>query len=372
MIALSALRPVVHRTPHKETSYFANVQALRAVAAIMVLAYHLHAVEGKYFSEHAVPDALGVFGTSGVDLFFVISGFIMAAMSGDKFGNLQNSLEFLRRRTLRIYPIYWFYSLIVLSILLSAPHLVNASSGHQADILTSFTLLPSQTLPLLLQGWTLTYEMFFYLVFAMMIAVSSKQSIGALLAVWAFTTALLAVLFPGARNESATLNVISNPLVFEFIAGCFCALIWRSIPRSASALIFAATIASIILALLISDQTSPEIVIQWRAAYFGIPSFLLVLSAVLAEKRFGVVAPRIMQIIGDASYSIYLSHILIISAVGRIWAIVFPAHTFLWGTLCGFAAATVFGWISFRIIETPLNLTLKKLFARRGNAYAWD
>jgi peptidoglycan/LPS O-acetylase OafA/YrhL len=100
--------------------------------------------------------------------------------------------------------------------------------------------------------------------------------------------------------------------------------------------------------------------------YFGLPSFFLVLSAVLAEKRFNIVAPTMVRVMGDASYSTYLSHVLVISAVGRMWAWGFPAHTLPWGTIFAVIAALTAGWLSFRFIEFPLNSKLRKIFRGVG------
>ncbi|SAK65926.1 acyltransferase 3 [Caballeronia catudaia] len=345
--------------------HFCNIQALRGLAVMLVLAFHVYAIETKYFSGHIIPDALGVIGTSGVDLFFVISGFVIVSISRDGCGNPASALEFMKHRVLRIYPLYWIYSLIVLSIMLISPRLVNASSGHRADILASLTLFPSVTLPLLLQGWTLTYEMFFYLVFAALLAFSSRRFLGALLAVWAVVTFALACWVRSEAMSHPALDVVSSPLVLEFIAGCASAMIWQRISRRASMPVFAVTVASIVVVALMIEGSSLDAIIQWRAAYFGVPSFLVVLSAILAERRFGFIAPASMQVLGDMSYSLYLSHILVISAVGRMWSWAFPAGPFFWGTLGAVAAAIALGWVSFRFVETPLLLASKRVFDKR-------
>src|ERR1700737_3097284 len=90
--------------------HFANIQALRAVAALIVVVFHLSYIESKYFPSHFVPAILGNCGMAGVDLFFVISGFVMMTVSSGHFGRSGAASDFLLRRAVRIYPVYWFYA----------------------------------------------------------------------------------------------------------------------------------------------------------------------------------------------------------------------------------------------------------------------
>ena len=121
----------------KSNTIFHNVQALRAIAALGVVIFHLSLIENKYFIQHIVPINLGRLGTAGVDLFFVISGFVMVVVSMGQFGKNGAAVQFLLRRMLRIFPIYWFYTIIVLAVFLAMPQLVNASGGHKANIVAS-------------------------------------------------------------------------------------------------------------------------------------------------------------------------------------------------------------------------------------------
>src|SRR5262249_24241122 len=157
-----------------------NVQALRALAALSVVIFHLSLIEKKYFAQHIVSTNLGKLGTAGVHLFFVISGFVMVVVSMGQLGKNGAAFQFLLRRMIRILPIYWIYTTIVLVIFIVTPQLVNASTGHKANIIASFTLFPTLSVPLVSQAWTLTYEFFFYIVFAVLIC-SSKEK---MLPVW--------------------------------------------------------------------------------------------------------------------------------------------------------------------------------------------
>lgn len=355
--------------------YFRNVQALRALAALLVLAFHTYAIEGKYFGGHAVPKVLGTFGTCGVDLFFIISGFVMTTVTRGQFGSGSGAASFLVRRVARIYPIYWFYCLIVLAVMLVMPQWVNASNGHHADILYSLLLLPpSDTLPLLLQGWTLTYEMFFYFVFAGMMAFIAERVLPLALIGWALATCVLAYWLASSQQHVLTspmLNLAGNPLVLEFVAGCFCGLLWPLIRKAWAPVILIVGIFALAISVKLGEQVGLDTVVQWRFAYFGIPAFFIVLGAVGLEAHAYLHAPRPFCRLGDASYSLYLSHVLVISAVGRLYAHFASTHLVpLLGSLLCFVVAIVAGWVSFRVIERPMNTILKRLLQRPSAAYA--
>ncbi|MDA4630803.1 acyltransferase family protein, partial [Escherichia coli] len=126
-------------------------------------------------------------------------------------------LEFLKRRLLRIYPIYWFFALLLLPIYLIAPQLVNASEGNRVDLMRSFLLLPHDNLPLLAVAWSLIFEIWFYLVFAAFLTMRRKH-LPALLALWCAILLALGWLAPDI--SSPTLKVMTSPYAYEFIAGC--------------------------------------------------------------------------------------------------------------------------------------------------------
>jgi exopolysaccharide production protein ExoZ len=349
------------------SSYFRNIQSLRGVAALLVLTFHVYAVEGKYFGEHVVPGILGAFGTCGVDLFFVISGFVMTSVTRLQFGSREAAVGFLKRRVMRIYPLYWFYSLIVFAVMLVMPQWVNSSTGHHVEVVRSFLLLPSATLPLLLQGWTLVYEMFFYVVFAVFLASITERQFTKALILWAAVTCGLAYLLETGRISGPSLQIVGDPLVLEFISGCFCALAWPAMRGARSFVLLAAAAVSIIVSAAIGRHVGLDEIIHWRAFYFGVPAFLLVLGAVSMEAHMRVTAPRVLRVLGDASYSLYLSHVLVISAVGRIYAR-FALDKFgpAIGTLLCIVTAIVAGFLSYRVVENPLNDLLKRISKRSG------
>ena len=127
-----------------------SLQALRGIAVLGVVAFHSLSIEQKYSGgDILLPDLLRV-GQSGVDLFFVISGFVMVTVTEGRFERSSEIMWFLWGRITRIYPTYWFYFLLTAAVFLVKPNWVNSSQGHQTQLISSFLLLPSNQLPLVM------------------------------------------------------------------------------------------------------------------------------------------------------------------------------------------------------------------------------
>jgi len=147
------------------------VQALRGLAALLVVSVHIGAYDGfeaRYFAISAPLTApLARIGNIGVDLFFIISGFIMIASTLRPDGRSLRPIEFFKRRCIRIYPAVWIIGLAMLPIYFRWPALVDAHRSIKPDLIASYLLLPQAGSPLLRVTWTLVFEMYFYVVFAM-------------------------------------------------------------------------------------------------------------------------------------------------------------------------------------------------------------
>ena len=142
----------------------ANIQALRAIAVLLVMAVHTQANEARASADAILP---GWFyhGVSGVDLFFVISGFIMVWITRDQHGSARSVGRFLFARAARIYPPLWlFTTLAILGFVLQG---TLDKWLAEYNVLTSYLLLPDQMPPVLGISWTLVHELYFYLVFGL-------------------------------------------------------------------------------------------------------------------------------------------------------------------------------------------------------------
>lgn len=189
-----------------------NIQALRGVAVLLVVLFHLKAIEKKYGGNNTILPDFFDFGIFGVDLFFVISGFIMVVVTKGKFQNTKQAFLFLYHRASRIYPTYWVYSILVLVVLIIRPSLVNNSQGNQTDILASFLLWPSETLPLVMVGWTLIHEMYFYLGFFIILLMAPEKNVLKALTLWLFGVLLSNLIL---QTHNPVIKLIINPLTIR-------------------------------------------------------------------------------------------------------------------------------------------------------------
>lgn len=297
---------------------FKNIQALRAIAAILVFGVHLNVVESRFTGSEFL-GLLSPLGNYGVDLFFVISGFVMITSTWDDFQTPGISFRFLLRRFTRIYPLYWIVLFPILILYLLAPDMVNASQEERPNILASFLLTPQTGYGLLIVSWTLVYELFFYIVFAAILNFKRRFSIP-LLYLWG-TVTLLISLFAGQQNN-VYLHVYAGPLLLEFIFGVS---IGYYLKKRAVASVFPILILGII-GLLITDLSSfpfegrAPLHGTFRFLFAGVPAALILLGICGLEMRYGFVFPEWLQNIGNASYSLYLWHIPMTILAGRLTA----------------------------------------------------
>jgi peptidoglycan/LPS O-acetylase OafA/YrhL len=353
---------------------FKTIQATRAVAANAVMLSHLLIVEHKDGHGFTVLPERSHVGAYGVDLFFVLSGFIMAAIaSGESWRG------FLVARATRIFPPYWFYSGVVLIVALIAPGIVNSSFAHAPSLWRSFLLVPDTVEPLLAVGWTLTHEAYFYLVFAALLA-TGYVNIGGLCA-WAVVVIAVRLALPIAPTQEAApvLAVVLHPLTLEFIGGACAGLAVRSGVTTRAVLAFVVGAGTLIVFLGSADNPSSLVTdtAQWgRVLKIGFPFVLMVYGLAATERAGGANhLPDWVVRLGDASYSTYLTHVLVLSAIGRCFAFL-PVHNFpievFFVAVC-IAGTNAAGLLSYRWLERPaLFFSRRVLRKESGTANAAD
>ncbi|MGS0685715.1 acyltransferase family protein [Nakamurella sp. GG22] len=332
-----------------------NVQALRAVAALAVVLAHIgdpDGIENSWLQgEHRWLTAFDRPGNAGVDLFFVISGLIMFVTTSRLAAGAAGSRRFLVRRATRIYPAYWVATLPALMLFLIAPSMVNSSQEHAPRIFESLLLLPQSGLPLLLVGWTLTFELYFYLVFALTLLAPARLRLPLLIA-WGMLTATLAVVLADSVNP--WLGLISAPICLEFLFGAvvgWLVVSGRFLFPTAAAIVGGLSLG---LAVWIGGDNFPG---DWyRVVPAGALIAVFVYGMVGLEARGGYVAPRWLQKLGDASYSMYLWHVLILAGLGRFLLIRLPdnpvAHAV--GLALAIGAVLIGSLLAYRFVEQPL------------------
>jgi exopolysaccharide production protein ExoZ len=336
------------------------IQYLRGLAALMVVWFHsVEQVPGvsPYF-------AAG-FGNSGVDLFFVISGFIMVATT---LNDAPAPLEFMRRRIVRVVPLYWLLTLAMVTLAMCVPGLFRTLIVAPATLVESLLFIPhfsesfpTMVWPLLVPGWTLNFEMFFYAVFACSLLLPRRARLPVLAVVFATLVGTGMTLGP---FDSAAAQVYLSPLLLEFVAGAAIATWWD---RRRAML---GTLPSIMLLVLGFALL----------AYRNMPplgAFTQMLGA--AMMVVGALSPGLsnwratpLRALGDSSYSLYLTHLFTLGLLRIVWARLIPpiqdrleAATYLAVAL---GATSLVGWLVFRFVETPalhwLNARTKSRQAR--------
>ena len=326
-----------------------SIQYLRGVAALGVVVFHAADRAGGSF---------GV-GAAGVDIFFVISGFIMWEVTCRR---TPSPGAFLLRRAQRIVPLYWLITLGTAGLAIMAPAALPAMRPTLAHVGQSLLFIPhfapdGLIAPLIVPGWTLSYEIFFYLIFAFALVAPAR------LRVWLVSAILAGCVLarPLGDAHSAVWTTFTDPILLEFGAG-----VWLGWARSSDWLPgrrTAALLIGIALVALAWTAISAVDVSQARVFLWGLPAALLVTGFVSLERHRGIPALPAMQLLGDASYSIYLIHGLAISAVGRILkestALPAPA-TFAVALVAGVLA----GLLLYACLERPLSAWFTRNAAR--------
>ncbi|HZG21285.1 MAG TPA: acyltransferase [Herbaspirillum sp.] len=342
-------------------SHLLGVQFLRCVAAGLVVAQHA-ALELRARTGQA--DLLAYWhdmGGVGVDIFFVISGLVMYLSTRRIPAPADATVTaglFFRRRIIRIVPMYWFYTMLKVSIVLFIGSKAFIDGLPLLYVLGSLLFYPmvspasGDILPLVESGWTLGFEMLFYAVLAMAIALRLPRLKTA--------TLVLALIFLVAQlwPDSVVLRFFGRTVLFEFLLGMVVARLWmqrREVPLWIPACL-------IVVALVALFVYRPHLD---RFIGLGIPSAMLVLGVAWMEKVEWVRALAAkVSLLGDASYSTYLAHGFVMP-VAVILGMKLSARGFGFTCLMAVLASTAVGCLSYLLLEQPMT---KWLNARFGGA----
>ncbi|MDP4024305.1 acyltransferase [Methylobacterium sp. NEAU 140] len=347
------------------------VQWLRAAAALMVAWYHARHEAGLLAARGvgAAPDPATLLPWwGGVDLFFVISGFVIVHASRDLFGAPGGRARFLAHRVARVVPLYWLVTLAYLALALARPSLLGEAGALARDpgyVAAAFLFLPAArpdgtVLPLYGLGWTLNCEAFFYALFALGLGLGRRGAVA-----WLWGALALLVAAGSLARLPLPFAFWADPIVLEFALGATLALARADGVRlgPASRLGLAGLGG---LGLALAAQILPEAEASGfaRPLCVGLPAALLVAAAALgpARDRAGIAALpaplRWLSALGDASYALYLVHPFALRAVreGLLAAGLAPVlHPYPWGSmllmLAGSAAAAL---LVHRWVERPM------------------
>lgn len=335
---------------------FTSIQHLRGIAALMVVAFHLlQPARGIVF-----PAWTSFAGASGVDIFFVISGFIIYV---SQTAENRGAVDFARRRLSRVVPLYWLFTLVLIGLHLTA-HLNADLSLTPMHVVQSFLLIPhinpagGLIEPLLVPGWTLQYEMFFYLLFAIVLVIAPPQRV-----VW-MSVVLVALVAAGLvlRPASPILSSFTNPRLLEFLAGVLLGAAVRAKPDGFP------DWGWIGVPLGLAGLWATDLASQvWREAWgWGPIAVLIVAGALCLDLHGRALKAPLLKTLGDASYSIYLSHLITLGIVRQGWRLLVPPSAnpliFAAFALIAFLAATAVGMLVYWWVEKPMLTRLNTLF----------
>ncbi|MXN46536.1 acyltransferase family protein [Shinella kummerowiae] len=311
-----------------------GIQYLRAFAALAVVVFHAAERSGFAFA----------IGAAGVDVFFVISGFIMWVIVERR---PVSPGRFLIDRIRRIVPIYWLATALMVAGGLAGlfPNLV-LTAGH---VLASFFFVPLPSpssgglWPVLVQGWTLNYEMFFYVVFAACLALPRSFLLPAMVLVF---VGLVAIGF-AVESSNPLIVTYTRPIILEFVAGMLIGRLWLAgwVPNAFASLVL--IVGALVGFALIGILRLPFD--EWTC---GPLACALVYGTAALETRGRVPRLRLPAVLGDASYSIYLWHTFAISVVAKAGMMLGLASWLV--LLASFLVGTLAGLCGYYLIERPL------------------
>lgn len=363
-----------------------SVQTLRAIAALAVMLCHLFAIEGGLAERGHKLTEFWVAGAHGVDLFFVISGFVIIWVASDAQRSLTGASDFLYARATRIYPLWWLFAgamAMFLFVFKGVPwdpaRLDPTGLDGATHILKSIALWPQPEHPVLGVGWTLVHEMYFYIGFSVMILLLPVNY--RLHGIMAWGVAVLLGSLTGLSSSFGhnMLELVFNAMTLQFIFGAAVAFMIKTGWRRHAATCTVIGVLGLTFTFLSLDAEPLKYLSStfgwepvnpagppWRRVFFyGVPAAILLygLVALELEGKLKGRIPTSLVALGDWSYSLYLCHVLTISAVGRItYKIINPEFAWVNALVLISASLTslVTAAIAYTWFERPLIAFFRK------------
>jgi exopolysaccharide production protein ExoZ len=358
----------VHGAAKGPKTVLFSLQYLRAIAAFMVIYFHAVLQVRLFAGDQAF---LPLIGAGGVDIFFALSGFMMwYTIEQAPVG----AGEFFRRRIVRIVPLYWAITMAALAVACVVPSLLRSTVFDLRHAVASLLFVPWANpalaatgpeelfVPVIIPGWTLNFEMLFYLFFGLTLW-SAKPLRLPLLGLM-----LLGLYWiSGLVGTASPLSFYHKDMLFEFLAGAILGALHlerRPLPGAVALCVIVAAFA-VMLGIELADGTpSPRIVL------FGIPALLILIAALRAEASHSVPSWPLLNELGNASFSTYLTHGFVLAGLRVVVAklgLGSGAVVFQIGfVLVSLAVAPVIGLATYRRVELPLVRLAGRWLARRG------
>lgn len=337
------------------------IQGLRATAALLVVVDHSLSIMISKDVLHGMNlNFAWLFGGIGVKIFFLISGFIMTVTTHDEFGAPHASRHFLWKRLLRIAPLYW-----IATALYAARLCLQGSPPHLASLVLSILFIPYRNdlgamQPVYGLGWTLNYEMFFYLLFGIALQFKILKGmaglIGSLVGLVLIVKLGVVALVPGFAG--AMLGYWGDPIVLYFAGGIVVGALrirlagrGRLLPIGINAAVGGALVIILAYVVYVFTASSTNPIFNWEIAACAGP---VMLCGLAADPIRNELFRPLLRALGDASYSVYLTHGFLIGPGEKLWLTAFGPNgaAYFVLTMIIFCGAT--GLASYRYVEKPL------------------
>lgn len=338
------------------------IQSFRGLAAILVLIHHGAKIGRDYVGYEYLGNIFRV-GWIGVDFFFVLSGFIIYYAHFHDLGQRHKALDFYKKRLFRVFPVYWFVTTVLVIMFFSVPEWGIGYETQLDVIIKSYILFPQPHDPILNVGWTLVYEMYFYLLFGLLIFFKSNIS---KVLIFSWITGVFVNSFGILNFNNFYLSFIFSNYNLEFLMGCLIGNLVLKVKLNQSHvyLIMSIGILGIGLGAYFHLSGYLERYSTESMLVFGSTFSMLVLAAAKLDMSRKITIPSIFLIIGNASYSIYLTHfylfVFIFKLVSKIQFFE-NINQFVLFTILIIIVLTI-GVIFHLFIEKPLNALLYKKF----------
>ncbi|PIP91660.1 MAG: hypothetical protein COW01_01655 [Bdellovibrionales bacterium CG12_big_fil_rev_8_21_14_0_65_38_15] len=338
--------------------YFTGVQALRGFAALMVVLRHATLTSNKKFGISFLGDYFQ-FGYTGVDFFFILSGFVIFYTTTIKNPSF---IPYLKSRFVRIFPIYWCTLIPLTFFYLIFPRYGLDHYRYVSTFLTSFFLFPNSLEPILGVAWTLKHEVWFYLLFALgFYGLSSFKFhfyfLLTLLSLFFYACDLNVVYF----DAPYIFKFLFSPFNLEFLAGCLIAsLVLNKTKFLFGKILFVFSFVAYFVVGYFEAEFSHYFHKSHSIVIYGPLFFAMLFGVIMWERASQFEIPKWMIELGDASYSIYLVHFPLMSLLSRI---LISYKLFESLPLLNIVFITVFsviaGWVFYRLVEKPILIYLR-------------
>jgi exopolysaccharide production protein ExoZ len=300
---------------------FASIQIVRAVAALSVVLFHSHFVVASYPKDQIVKiPFIYEWGYLGVDLFFVVSGFIIAHI-GNRDGF--SITPFLARRFFRIYPIYWIYCALAVYLYFQHGYSLGGGNLSLSDVIKAFAIFPLEKHPAYAVGWTLEHEILFYVISGIALWLGGMRFLILVLSMFATAGMLRSVLTASHLMSPFWDYHLLSAVHVNFLTGVVVYMAQKRLQKLRVVIPFATSLLLFFAWVKIAGCISSEFAEVTQTLIVSVASASLIVAFLNVEKLYACSwfwrnrLTGLLVLIGNASFSLYLLHWVVFIEMGR-------------------------------------------------------